>query len=167
MAEPELEAEATRLTPGIQQFIESVGLYFEQYDLPRIGGRMLGLLMVASRPLSLDDMATLLRVSRASVSTNARMTVDYGLVEQVSFPGDRRDYYRYRDDAWERAMVINIEATAALRKLGEQGLSAISPDNPVGRARLADLRDFCEFSLTEQYASLERWRTLRRSRETR
>lgn len=160
---PESEA----LSPDVRQFIERLGLYFEQYGLPRIGGRMLGLLMVASRPLSLDDIATLLQVSRASVSTNARLTITYGLVEPVSFPGDRRDYYRFREDAWERAMVINIEATVALRALGERGLAAISPDNIAGRKRLEYLRAFCDFSLAEQQATLDRWRALQRSQDER
>ncbi len=40
------------LTPPLHRFIEGMGLYFENQGIPRIGGRMLGLLMIAHWPLS-------------------------------------------------------------------------------------------------------------------
>src|SRR6266511_512857 len=45
------------LSPEQQRFVESVGLYFEQYQLSRIGGRLLGLLTLLGGPLTLDQMA--------------------------------------------------------------------------------------------------------------
>ena len=72
-----------RLSPGMQQFIERMGIYFEHLELPRITGRILGLLMVADRPLSLDNMAAALQVSRASASTNIRMAIHFGAAELV------------------------------------------------------------------------------------
>src|SRR5439155_617535 len=90
---PGLDGEGA-LSASALEFIEAVGLFFERLGIARIGGRILGLLMLAERPLTLDEMAGLLLVSRASISTNARMSVAAGLVEHVSWPGDRRDYYR-------------------------------------------------------------------------
>jgi predicted transcriptional regulator len=149
------------LTPEVQQFIESMGLYFEQYDLPRIGGRLVGLLIVAARPLSLDEMASLLGVSRASVSTNIRMAVTFGMAEQVSLPGDRRDYYRFAQDAWERSLEVNIEGVRALRRIGERGLAAVAPDDTAAHCRLEELLEFCDVVLEDQLALLERWRARR------
>ncbi len=65
-------AKIPRLTPELSRFIEGMGMYFENQGIPRIGGRMLGLLMIAHRPLSAEDLARILKVSRASLSTNFR-----------------------------------------------------------------------------------------------
>ncbi len=159
--------EPIEIPPEMHQFIERFGVYFEQYDLPRIGGRIIGLLIVAKRPLTSEQIASALMVSRASVSTNMRMAVDFGLAELVTYPGDRRDYYRYPENAWERGILVNIEATLALKRLAEQGLSVVSDGNVEGRQRLEDLVDFCDFSLDELHGWLGRWRERRAAREQR
>lgn len=152
-------ADVDEITPGLQAFIESMGLYFERYGLPRIGGRILGLLCSVDRPLSQDAMATALSVSRASISTNIRLIVETGAVEVVSLPGDRRDYYRFTANPWERGILVNIEHMVRLRRIAEQGLTALSPVDEASRARLLQMLDFCDFALDEYRAMLERWRT--------
>ena len=64
-------------------------MYFESYGIPRIGGRILGLLLVADEPLSADSIASVLRVSCASVSTNFKLLLTSSLAEKVTFAGDR------------------------------------------------------------------------------
>jgi DNA-binding MarR family transcriptional regulator len=65
---------------------------------------MLGLLLLTPDELSIDEIAEGLRVSRASVSTNARQLEAWGLVERVSHLGDRRDFYRIAPEL-ERTLV--------------------------------------------------------------
>ncbi len=146
------------ISPEMRQFIESVGQYFERYALPRLGGRILGLLLVAPRELSLDDIANTLQVSRASVSTNIRLILVIGLGELVTRPGDRRDYYRFSPHAWEQGLEADIEGTVALRRLAERGLVAAQQSESAAHQHLAELVEFCDFVLEDRRASLERWR---------
>ena len=74
-------------------FIERMGLFWESEGLPRIAGRLFGLLFLQSEECSLDEMAAALGVSKASVSTDIRRLERMGFVERISRPGDRRDYY--------------------------------------------------------------------------
>jgi predicted transcriptional regulator len=150
--------ELDELGPGAQQFVEGMGLYFERLGVPRIGGRILGLLMLAERPLTLDDMARALKVSRASVSTNARMSVAVGMVEHVSLRGDRRDYYAFSPDAWTRRIEVVLPLLDLLRRLAEQGLPALDPENTTGRDRLLMAIEFCDFYRHETEASVARWK---------
>jgi DNA-binding transcriptional regulator GbsR (MarR family) len=86
--------------PPREKVIEDFGLYFEQYGLPRILGRIYGLLLITDRPaLGLDEMAEQLNISKASASTTARQLQIFTLIEKVSLPGDRRDYYRVYGDS--------------------------------------------------------------------
>jgi hypothetical protein len=153
----ELE-ELEELEPGAQHFVEGMGLYFERLGIPRIGGRILGLLMMAERPLTLDEMARALKVSRASVSTNARTSVAVGMVEHVSLPGDRRDYYTFSPNAWTRRIEIAFPLFDLLERLAEQGLEALDPQNTIGRDRLQMAIEFCQFYRRESEAGLARWK---------
>lgn len=89
-------------------FIESMGLALEADGLPRIAGRIFGLLLVSEEAQSLDDLAAELRVSKASVSTNTRLLEQRGVLEQVSRPADRRDYYRVPRDLFSHTMAPRL-----------------------------------------------------------
>lgn len=155
-------ADPLALTPGMQEFIESMGLFFERFDLPRITGRILGLLLLASRPLTLDDMADALLISRASASTNVRMGVAFGMAERVGVPGDRRDYYRWPASAWDIQLRMNSEGGQAMGAIIKRGLETLSPDDETARARLEEACEFCAFLDAEMKGMLERWRVYRR-----
>ena len=156
--------DSEHLSPEVQAFVERNGTYFEQYGLPRIGGRISGLLLVAHRPLSLDDIAGALRVSRASVSTNVRLCITYGFAERVSLPGDRRDYYQFPDHGWDRILLINIEAVKAWRVITERGLAAVPLADLVIHDRLEGMLEFIDVVLDDSYAMLEHWRARRQER---
>ena len=149
------------LSPAQQRFVESLGLYFEQYQLSRIGGRLLGLLTLLGGPLTLDQMAGALGVSRASVSTNIRILVTLGIADHISLPGDRRDYYRFSDDPWQHGMEARITSTSALRRIAEQGLATLPPTDTVARAHLEDLLDFCTFMIEDTRGMIARWQARR------
>jgi DNA-binding transcriptional regulator GbsR (MarR family) len=89
-------------------FIERMGLALEADGLPRIAGRIFGLLLVSEDACSLDDLARELRVSKGSVSTNARMLDQRGVLERISRPGDRRDYYRVPPDLFSHTMAQRV-----------------------------------------------------------
>ena len=173
MAEPAEPAEhqqsqqaqqTSLLSAEAQSFVENMGVYFERYALPRIGGRLLGLLLVVDRPLSLDDMANALGVSRASVSTNMRLILAIGLEELVTLPGDRRDYYQFTNDAWGRSVLIDMDGVRSLRLLAERGLEVIESTDNTAREHLDDLIAFCDLVLEERQTTLERWRGLQRAK---
>jgi DNA-binding transcriptional regulator GbsR (MarR family) len=160
--EDDMRGEA--LTSEKTRFIEGMGRYFEQFGISRIGGRILGLLMLAEDPLSLDDMATTLSVSRASISTNIRLITASGLAELVTKPGDRRDYYRFTDDAWGHSLNIELKSLLPLRRMAARALAALEPDDQMARAQLEDLVDFCDFFIEEHHRIIARWRERLRAR---
>ena len=81
-----------------ERFIEAMGLAHEEDRLPRIAGRLVGLLILSPAPLRFDRLAERLRVSRASISTNTRLLENMGVIQRVTRPGDRRDYFRINEE---------------------------------------------------------------------
>lgn len=151
-------ADAVRTRAGLDRFIERLGLYFEEFGLPRISGRLLGLLLISERPLSLDEIATELQVSRASVSTNARSLTKTRLIERVSFPGDRRDYYAFTAGGWEALIETDVQGAATLREFTAEALATVEPADDPARPRLEAAADFLDFYAAELQATLARWR---------
>jgi DNA-binding transcriptional regulator GbsR (MarR family) len=151
-------ARTRELSPGELEFIEAIGRYFEGLGVTRIGGRLFGLCLVYEEPLSLDDIAELLMVSRASASTNARAIAASGLIEHRSLPGDRRDYYVCRADLWSRRLERSLAEPRAMRELAEQGLAAIDLDNATARERLERMVEFMDFFEEEVKRIVDDWR---------
>ena len=90
--------------PLLDEFIERVGVIAQEEGFPRIAGRIIGLLIYSGEELSFSQLAERLDVSRGSISTNARMLADRGIVERVGKPGDRQDWFRVGDDAFENLL---------------------------------------------------------------
>jgi len=130
---PDSNHKTPKLTPELTKFVENMGLYFENQGVPRIGGRIMALLILAHKPLSAEDLASNLKVSRASVSTNVRLLMGSGIVEKISLPGDRTVCYVFSEEAWERRTVAAIQTVAGFRKIFEQGLSALPSGDPSRR----------------------------------
>jgi DNA-binding transcriptional regulator GbsR (MarR family) len=72
---------------AIEQFIERVGLIAQVDGLPRIAGRIMGLLVIYGGPFSFAEIAKRLQVSRGSISTNRRLLENLGVIERVARPG--------------------------------------------------------------------------------
>lgn len=113
------------MAQGMAKFIEQLGLLMEADGLPRIAGRILGALLLAPEPESLDDLARQLAVSRASIRANARLLEQRRLIERVTAPGDRRGFYRTAPDLFRVSMEDRLrrwstfhEAVAEVRRSG-------------------------------------------------
>lgn len=120
-----------------RQFIERMGLLSEADGLPRIAGRIFGLMLLSPDERSLDEIAEALGVSRASVSTDARRLADRGLLERRSRPGDRRDYYAISPDSFRNLVEGRIRTMERFHDLLEEG-GRLPLTNASVKARLAE-----------------------------
>jgi DNA-binding transcriptional regulator GbsR (MarR family) len=130
-------------------FIEDIGLFFEQMGLPRMAGRILGVLLISDpEAQSITDICERLNASKSSVSTMARLLMERGLIERVASPVPRRDFYRFKPGGWFIYMRQWLALMAELHGITERGLSLMK-SKPVGlKARLQEAHDM--FSFIEQ-----------------
>jgi DNA-binding transcriptional regulator GbsR (MarR family) len=91
------------------RFTDRMGQLFEAEGRPRIAGRIFGWLVLADEPRSLDAIASALGVSKASASTNARLLAGVGVLERVTLPADRHDYYRISAELLQRTMAERLK----------------------------------------------------------
>lgn len=122
----------------VARFVERMGLCTEAEGLPRIAGRIFGFLLVQPAECSLDDMASALGVSKASISTDTRRLEQLGFLERSSRPGDRRDYYAISRDVVPRSLEVRLERMRRFHELLDEARSLPIRSTAV-RHRLDDL----------------------------
>jgi DNA-binding transcriptional regulator GbsR (MarR family) len=146
------------MTPrSANRFIEQLGLIAEDDGLPRIAGRMFAVLLLAEAPMSLDELAGTLGVSKASASTDARILLRHGWIRRVVQPGDRRDYYEMVPDFFAEFVASRVRQWQALYDLVGDALTGLPDFSPAGRERLEYLRDVQEFFLKGLRHRLDEW----------
>lgn len=132
-------------------FIEDIGLFFEQMGMPRMAGRILGVLLISDPPAqSITDIAEKLKASKSSVSIMARLLVENGLIERVATSVPRRDFYRFKPGGWLVYMRQWLSLMAALHQITERGMALMDAEGkPLHlRQRLQEAHDL--FSYIEQ-----------------
>ena len=145
-------------TEDKQHYAEEVALLFEQFGMTRMAGRILGWLLVCEPPYqSLNELAEALQASKGSISTMTRFLIERGVVERFTLPGERRDYFRIRPDAWTGIMAERVEQMALIRQMAERGLEVLSGAPRESRQRLEDLSDLYAFLEREVPLLIKRW----------
>lgn len=127
---------------GIGRFIEQMGLFAQGDGVARIAGRLFGYFIVHGGPVSFADLAQALQVSRASVSTNARTLVSIGMIERVTRPGDRQDYYQLAESPFLRMIETYLSRMRAMQEILQQADKTIPQNMAATHRRLAQMSDF-------------------------
>ena len=145
-------------------FIERMGLALESDGLPRIAGRIFGLLLVSEDCRSLDDLAAALGVSKGSVSTNARLLEQRGMLERNSRPSDRRDYYRVPPDLFSHTMAQRLANWQRFHEAIGEARTSLPIRSRKVRDRLVEYEAAYAFMSEVIQEGLARWRNEREHR---
>jgi hypothetical protein len=142
---------------GEKHFIEDVALYCEQMGLPRMAGRVLGVLLISDPPAqSLNDICDCLQASKSSVSTMARLLVGEGLLEPAPCVVPRRDYFKFKAGGWLEFMRRRMETMAGLHGIADRGLALLEGKDEALSSRLREAHSVFEFVDTEFRGWLDR-----------
>ncbi len=90
-----------KLTEARQQFISSWGAFGTHWGINRTMAPIHALLLVSAEPLTQDQMMDELNISRGNVNMNIRELINWGLVERVLVPGERKEYFTAEKDMWK------------------------------------------------------------------
>jgi len=140
-----------------RNFVEDCGLAFEQLTLPRMSGRILGWLMISNTPhQSIDELAEALVASKGSISTMTRLLIQIGIIERISLPGVRHDFFRIRRGAVQHLLKQRVKQITLFRKLAERGLELVGDKATQTRQWLEEMHDIYAFFEQEFPVLMER-----------
>ena len=98
-------------------FLGKVNQICSKFGLNNIMAQLYALLYLSKHPLSLDDMAERLKISKGSASINIRAVERYGAVRRVWVKGSRKDYYEAETDIVK--VIMDRITSMAQRRISE------------------------------------------------
>jgi len=90
-----------KLPEAKQQFISSWGAFGTHWGINRTMAQIHALLLISPDPLTQDDIMEDLNISRGNTNMNIRELINWGLVERVILPGERKEYFTAEKDIWK------------------------------------------------------------------
>jgi DNA-binding transcriptional regulator GbsR (MarR family) len=98
-----------KLLEAKQQFIASWGAFGTHWGINRTMAQVHALLLISPDPITQDDIMEQLNISRGNVNMNTRELIDWGLVDRIIVPGERKEYFTAEKDIWKVAKQITKE----------------------------------------------------------
>lgn len=124
------------------EFINQWGILATSWGINRTMAQIHALLLVASQPLSTDDVMEQLNISRGNANMNLRDLINWQVVQKTLIAGDRKEYFTAEKDMWK--VTTRIMYQRKKRELDPmlQALEKLS--NIDGDKKNADVKAFSE-----------------------
>src|SRR6201992_3073813 len=95
-----------KLAEARSQFIASWGAFGTHWGINRTMAQIHALLLISPDPLNADEVMDQLNISRGNANMNLRELIDWGLVQKVIVPGERKEFFSAEKDIWKVARQI-------------------------------------------------------------
>ncbi|MGF2949302.1 GbsR/MarR family transcriptional regulator [Microbacterium alcoholitolerans] len=129
-------------------FVEKVGLQVESTGwMPRMSGRVLGLLLVSEQPVTQAEIREELLASVGAISSASRELIAKRLARRVSIPGSRHTAMELHPDAWRSLEEDGLRGVQDYSALARGGLEDFAPHSAAAR-NLQRMRDY--FAVVEE-----------------
>lgn len=123
--------------------IERIGVTLEKSQLPPLAARIMALLLVAEPPYcTFDDILENLQSSKSSVSTSLNLLLREGIVDYITFPGDRKRYFQVNSKTWLEMFKKRVEQITPIRELLNELVETRSRAYPEFNRMLAEMSEF-------------------------
>ena len=90
-----------KLAEAKAQLISSWGAFATHWGINRTMAQIHALLLISPNPITQDDIMEQLNISRGNVNMNTRELIDWGLVDRVLIPGERKEFFSAEKDIWK------------------------------------------------------------------
>lgn len=91
------------------QFIQAWGLLGAQWGINRTMAQIHALLLIAPEPMSAEEIMEALDISRGNANMNVRELMNWGIVEKILVPGERKEFFVAEKDIWKVGTAIARE----------------------------------------------------------
>ena len=130
-----------KLNEAKKKFIQSWGILGSQWGINRTMAQVHALLLTSAEPMSTDAIMEQLSISRGNANMNIRDLINWGLVDKLIVPGDRKEYFSAEKDIWK--VTTKIMYQRKKRELDPM-LKVLNQLHVEGDKRNADVKAFTE-----------------------
>ena len=97
------------LNDAKNKFIQAWGTLGSNWGINKAMAQIHAVLLVATEPLSTEDIMQELQMSRGNVNMNLRALMDWGIVKKDLKVGERKEYFSTGKDVWDLAKQVSRE----------------------------------------------------------
>src|SRR5271163_2942662 len=90
-----------QLAEAKAKFIADWGRFGTNWGINRTMAQIHALLLVSPDALSAEEVMEQLSISRGNANMNLRELMDWGLVQKVIVPGERKEFFSAEKDIWK------------------------------------------------------------------
>ena len=91
------------------KFLQAWGNLGTSWGLNKTMAKVYALLLITKEPMSVEAIREELHISTGNASTNLRGLIDWGLVDRVDVPGERKEFFTCEKDIWAMARQVAKE----------------------------------------------------------
>ncbi len=91
------------------KFIQAWGTLGSAWGINKAMGQIHALLLISEEALSTEEIMEELQISRGNANMNIRGLIDWGIVNKVYKPGERKEYFTAGKDILELARQVSRE----------------------------------------------------------
>lgn len=143
--------------PQMMAFVNKMGKYYESFGVSRIGGQIVGLMLITDSGITQEDIQRLLGVSRSSISTNLKMLTMNAGIEEVRLQGERKSYFRLSDRAAELSVLKKINSYDYLKEVVAEAIENLKKKGS-STEKLLGLMQWINLDKEISLELLERWK---------
>lgn len=152
------------MTASQSAYLEEFALFFEQLGLTRAAGRIFAYLLIAPKEfISFQDFDDALHMSRGSLSMTLKSLEQLNFVEKVSLPGDRKTYYRFRENAFDALMAKRNQMLMLFADKLNKGLALRANPTDEPSQRIRHMSEFFVWLTQQMDELILKWNTERSS----
>lgn len=134
---------------GKQHFIQNWGNIATHWGVSKTMGMVHGLLLIANKPLHVDEIAEQLGISKSNANMTVRSLLDWNIVYKTGCCGERKEFYVAEKNLWKVFISIIAQRKAKeldpmIKMLGE--FSSIQPDCPESNEFIRIMQELNHFS---------------------
>lgn len=136
------------------EFIEDVARQLIPWGVPAAAARLYGYLLLATEPVTLDQIAEDLQVARSTAFVAARLLEQYMLARRIGQRGTKRVLYEASDN-YEAMLVAQNRMLESLAEIFDRGSGVAQAP---ARERLVEVAEFYRVARRAMDEALETWR---------
>lgn len=144
------------LTPEMERFIRKMGQFYESIGITHISGMIMGLLLIWAKPVSPEEISSILKISRSSVSTNLKLLKMYGYLEEIKQSGIRKKFYIFSDSAWQNSIRVRLNMYDPFQNILQEGIAILKENHESDRS-LREIIAFMKIEKEFYVNSLNNW----------
>ncbi|MBK8503794.1 MAG: MarR family transcriptional regulator [Saprospiraceae bacterium] len=107
----------------VKQKVEQMGVFFEKIGHAPMSGRVFAYLLVSEPPYrEFYDIQEFLAASKSSISNAINHLMNEGVVDYMTFSGDRKRYFRVNASNWLKKTKEGVRQVSVLSELVQEVL---------------------------------------------